>query len=361
MTPPVLRFVDRHLSSRSRTILGVAVGLLLVVLLLDMRLRAKLIRSSFPDDSDKYYLPPPEQLKVASMGYREAAADLVWIGAIQHAADRRYFAGRRFPWLERYVDAVLALNPYMLKVYLWIDGTLTYARGRMTNRDWRRTIHYMERGHRAFPRNWELLFKLACARTELRTKDPAQRSRNMRLAADYLWKAHLVKGGPPWLGSLAARYWSEEGQWMLAYRRTLEEFKSTDSESVRREMGDRLADMLSRSAGGMSLVERYGRLGLPTVGNPAALGLFLLGEILQQERVFSESRERVSQLAAEKDRFDAGRKRCLSYGPSDLFALLGECETTVDASDVKTTSPTARPPARPPASGPIPPEATHGP
>jgi len=352
----VLRFFDRHLGSRSRTVLVVAVGLVLVVFGMDMRLRAKLIRSSFPDDSDKYYLPPPEQLKVVSMGYREAVADMVWIGAIQHAADRRYFAGRRFPWLERYVDAVLALNPYMLKVYLWIDGTLTYARGRMTNRDWHRTIHYMERGHRAFPRNWELLFKLACAWTELKAKDPSARSRNMRLAADYLWKAHLMKGGPPWLGSLAARYWSEEGQWLLAYRRTLEEFKSTDNKSVRREMGDRLADMLSRSAGGMSLVERYSRLGVPTLGNPAAFGMFLMGEILQQERVFSEGRERVSRLAAEKDRFDAGRQRCLSYGPSDLYALLGQCPTSDDASAVTPTPP----PSPEPAGRRSPPESPHG-
>lgn len=332
-------------------ILGVAVGLVLVVFLLDLRTRARLIRSSFPDDADKYYLPPPAQLKVASMGYLEAVADLVWIGAIQHAADRRLVSGRRFPWLERYVDAVLALNPYTLKVYLWIDGTITYARGRMTNRDWRRAIHYMERGHRAFPRNWELLFKLACAWTELRTKDPAERSGNRRLAANYLWKAHLVGGGPAWLGSLAARYWSEEGQWMLAYRRTLEEFKSTDSKSVRQELGDRLADMLSLSAGGMTLVERYGRLGLPTVGNPGALGLFLLGEILQLERVFSEGKHQVSKLATEKDRFDVGRARCLPYGSSDLYAVLGECDPTADASGLKPA----------PDPRPTPPEPTHGP
>jgi len=344
----VLRFLDRHLSPLSRALLGVAVGLVLVIFLLDLRTRAKLIRASFPDDADKYYLPPPQQLRVASMGYREAAADLVWIGAIQHAADRHYYSGRRFPWLERYVDAVLALNPYMLKVYLWTDGTLTYARGRLSNRNWRRAIHYMERGHRAFPRNWELLFKLACAYTELQVKDPAERSKNMRLAADYLWKAHLVGGGPPWLGSLAGRYWSEEGQWMLAYRRTLEEFKSTDSRSVRREMRDRLSDLLSRGAGGTSLVERYGRLGVPTVGNPAAWGMFLMGEILQQERAISEGEERLIKLAAEKDRFDAAKARCLPYGSSDLYALLGPCEPTDDASPVKTPRPTSPEPAHGP-------------
>ncbi len=339
----LLHFFDRHLSSSSRSVIGVALSLVLVVFMLDLRVRAQVVRSSFPDDADKYYLPPPDYLKVASMGYQESAADLVWIGAIQHAADRRYYSGKRYPWLERYVDAVLALNPYMLKVYLWTDGTLTYARGRMTNEDWRRTIHYMERGHRAFPRNWELLFKLACGWTELHTKSAAERSRNTRLAADYLWKAHMVGGGPPWLGSLAARYWSEEGQWMLAYRRTLEEFKSTDNKTVRREMGDRLADMLSRSAGGMSIVERYGWLGVPTVGNPAALGMYLLGDILNQERFISEGQQQVRQLEKEKDRFDASRQRCMPYGSSDLFALLGPCEPTADASE--TPSATAVEPA----------------
>ncbi|MFH2006433.1 MAG: hypothetical protein ABI333_07600 [bacterium] len=325
----------RHLSSASQAILGVAVGIALVVFLLDLRVRAQRLRGSFPDEADKYYLPPPDTLRITSMGYREAAADLVWIAAIQHAADRRYVGGERFPWLEQYVDAVLALNPFLLKVYLWTDGTLTYARGRLRNRDWRRAIHYLERGHRAFPRNWELLFKLACAYTELRTKSRARRSRNMRIAADYLWKAHMVGGGPAWLPSLAARYWSEEGQWMLAYRRALEEFKSTELRSVRQEMGDRLAEMLSRSAGGMSLVEHFARLGVPTAGNPAVLGAFLVGEVLQTERVLSESKQQVQEVARQKDRFDRSWQRCLPYGSSDLFSVLGACDRSGDATSTR--------------------------
>lgn len=313
------------LSPLGRGLIAVALAVTLVVLLLNARTNAQFQRASFPDEMDRYYLPPPEYLKVASLGYREAAADLVWVATIQHGSDRRIVRGGRFPWLEQYLDATLALNPYMLKVYLWADGALTYARGRMRNRDWRRTIHYLERGHRIYPRNWELLFKLACAYTEMHTKDEGQRSQWRRRAADYLWKAHLVGGGPPWLGSLAARYWSEEGQWLLAYRRALEEFRSTEDPRVKREMAERLADLLSRTAGGHSLVAQFSRQTLPALGNPAAAGLFLVGEILLHKQVYTESDRRVREMEAERQVFDDAHARCLPYGSGDLFVILGPC------------------------------------
>lgn len=320
-------WLSRNLSSTSRVLLGVSLGATVVALLLCHRAHAQFHRASFPDEVDRYYLPPPTALKVASLGYREAVADLVWVATIQHGSDRRLQRGGRFPWLELYLDATLALNPYQLKVYLWADGTLTYSRGGMKNRDWRTTIHYLEQGHRRFPRSWELLFKLSCAYTELQTRDEAERSRWRRLAADYLWKAHLVGGGPPWLASLAARYWSEEGRWHLAYRRTLEEFKATEDENVKREMADRLADLLSHSAGGTSLSAHFARLSLPVLGNPAAAGLLLTGEILQERQVWAESEGKLREMEEGRKAFDEEHRRCLPYGSADLFVLLGSCAT----------------------------------
>ncbi len=323
-----MNLILRHLSGPSRQILLMALVGAVVVFMLDLRVRAQLVRGSFPDAADKYYLPPPETLQVASLGYREAAADLIWVATIQHATDRKsYGASKPFPWLERYLDSVLALNPYQRKVYVWADGTLTYGRGRLTNDNWFRAIEYLERGHRVFPRDWELLFKLASAYTELRTDDPQKRRRWMRRAADYLWKAHLVGGGPPWLGSVAARYWSEEGQWLLAYRRTLEELKATERPRVKEEMKLRLGELLNRSAGGRSMVAAFGRLALPVVANPAAQGLYLVGEALQRRWVRSASRSRVEAVAEQKDAFDRRHRQCLPYGSSDLFMLLGPCPT----------------------------------
>lgn len=319
------RTVTSHLSEGSRVVLTVAALLVLVVYMLDFRVRAVVVRESFPDAADRYYLPSPSVLQVASLGYREAAADLVWVATIQHASDRRPVAGRVFPWLERYLDSVIALNPYMLKLYLWADGTITYARGRLNNEEWRRSIHYLELGQRRFPRNWEILFKLASAYTELRTRDPQKRSAWMRRAADYLWKAHLVGGGPSWLGSLAARYWSDEGQWLLAYRRTLEELKATEDPSVRREMSDRLATLLTRTSGGHTLVEGLARIGGLAVGSPNAPGLLLVAEAVWRERRERESLRRVQAVESQKAAFDRDHHRCLPYGSADLFALLGPC------------------------------------
>lgn len=343
------RWLFGHLSAPSRGLLTTAAGITLVVLLVYCRGNAQFQRASFPDQLDRYYLPPPDYLKLTSLGYREAAAHLVWVATIQHGTDRRVVEGRRFPWLEQYLDATLALNPYMLKVYLWADATLTYARGPMQNEAWLRAIHYLERGHRMFPNNWELLFKLACAHTEMKSDDEALLSRWRRTAADYLWKAHLVGGGPPWLGSLAAKYWSEEGRWMLAYRRALEEFKATEDSEVKRQMAERLADLLSRSSGGQVLVGQFGRLAMPALGNPGTAGLVLLGEILQEKQVFSQSDMQVRQMETEREAFDEEHRRCLPYGSSDLFVLLGSCPSPTAPFFAGSASSARHPPSGAPS------------
>jgi len=318
--PPTSR-----LSPISRAIIAGAALLTLLVFVYGFRVNALLIRSSFPDDV-QYYLPPAKYAPVLSLGYREAAADLTWVAVIQHASDGNFYHGKRFPYLERYLDTIITLNPYLFKLYLWADGTITYARGKLTDELWQLTIRYLEIGHRYFPESWELLFKLSCAYTEMEPPDRAQRSRNRRRAADYLWKAHLVGGGPSWLGSLAARYWSDEGQWMLAFRRALEEYQATDNPEVKAGMERRLADLLGRSSTGTTMVDRFARLGVPTAANPGGLALFLVGEGLQQRLRSAETAAYLDTVSAHKDAFDQAHRRCLPYGSSHLFAILGECE-----------------------------------
>ena len=105
-------------------------------------------------------------------------------------------------------------------------------------------------------------------------------------------------------------------------------------------MGDRLATLLSRSAGGMTLVEHYARLALPTLGNPAATGAFIAGDALRRQSVFLEARSAVAKVAARKEQFDRVYRRCLPYGSSDLFVLLGDCRSLTspgDATDLRHT------------------------
>jgi hypothetical protein len=313
----------------SRGLIGGAAFLTLLVFVYGLRVNAVILRASFPDEVT-YYLPPPEYAPALALGYREAAADLIWVATIQHTAERRILSGRRFPFLERYLDTVIALNPYNLKLYLWADGTITYGRGRLTNELWWLSIRYLRRGHQAFPGNWEILFKLGCAFTELEAASDAQRSAYRRTAADYIWKAHLVGGGPHWLGSLAARYWSDEGQWLLAYHKTLEEYEATEDPAVRAVMESRLVDLMSRSTSGTALVDLIAGLGLPALGSPGMQPLFLLGDRLQRLRISSLTGAQIDEVSGGKARFDQAHRRCLPYASSSLFALLGECDRLKD-------------------------------
>ena len=89
-------------------------------------------RATFPPDEDVLYLPPPGQLRVMSMGYREVIADLVWIRAVIFAGDR--IGSQNFSWILRYVDAIVHLVPTFRRPYDWAGITAVYN-GQIVNRE----------------------------------------------------------------------------------------------------------------------------------------------------------------------------------------------------------------------------------
>lgn len=99
---------------------------------------------------DVYLLPPPEELKNATFGYRAAAADMIWAQLLveygRHWADKQ-----DFPDLEKYVDAIIALDPTFPAVYRYVDTLLVFRPVRGTEQDARKARAYLERGLRERP------------------------------------------------------------------------------------------------------------------------------------------------------------------------------------------------------------------
>ncbi len=100
---------------------------------------------------DLYALPPPEELKVATLGYRSAAVDLLWakmlVGYGTHFEEKT-----RFPDVTHYLDAILVLDPDYRPAYRYADTLLFYHPGGVADASDIATIRvYMNRAFAARP------------------------------------------------------------------------------------------------------------------------------------------------------------------------------------------------------------------
>jgi tetratricopeptide (TPR) repeat protein len=299
-------------------------------------------RRSFPESVEKYYLPPTSVLRAASLGYNEALADLVWVKTILYFGERMQTT-RQYSHLTRYLDAVIALDPHFRKVYLWAGAVTMYNFNRITNETVKQSIRYLEKGHEMFPKDWEILFALASNYLrELRAESPEQAARYRRIGADYLWKAANIGKGPPYLHSLAAKVWSEQGRWEVAYTRLKKVFASTNDPRVRKSVRQRMAELLLTGSDQVLAVERLaGLAGVATSIGGSGAPLASVVELGFQSRVQDTSKQEVENLAEQHERLKKKWKSSLPYAPLDLFVVLGErrepplgaAKDTVDLSE----------------------------
>jgi hypothetical protein len=102
------------------------------------------------ESGDVVAFPPPDELRVAVLGWDAAAVDLLWAKLLVeygvHFADRRDFTE-----IPRYVDAILALEPGYASLYKDVDTMLAYRPMQGTEADVRLARGYLERGTRERP------------------------------------------------------------------------------------------------------------------------------------------------------------------------------------------------------------------
>jgi hypothetical protein len=105
---------------------------------------------------DVFLLPPPNQLRVMTLGYRAAATDLLWAKLLleygMHGQEKR-----AFPDVGRYVDGIIALEPDYASIYDFVDTIIVYPPGpEGTADDARMARRYLERGMRERPYDGKL-------------------------------------------------------------------------------------------------------------------------------------------------------------------------------------------------------------
>jgi hypothetical protein len=99
---------------------------------------------------DVYVLPPPEELKVMSLGYKAALADALWAKLLVDYG-MHWFDKRPFTDITKYIDAILALEPDHKLVYRYVDTLLVFRFPQGTREDALLARQYLERGTRERP------------------------------------------------------------------------------------------------------------------------------------------------------------------------------------------------------------------
>ena len=171
----------------------VALGLLVVAAL-------SLVEAQRPDHrraAELAFLPKGEYLKVAVLGYRQAAADLIWIKAVQHLGERKPSA-QSYLWAYHAADVLTDLDPKFAMAYQSV-GTIL---GVWAERP-KESIAILTKGMQHNPTVWELPFYVGYVYFYV-LNQPGD-------AAKYFQIASELPGAPEYLPRLAARMTVEGG------------------------------------------------------------------------------------------------------------------------------------------------------
>lgn len=109
--------------------------------------------------AETLYLPPVVVLRVMSMGYQTALADILFVRAHAYFLSH-FFVDRIFGWLDNYTTAITGLDPDNPKVYLWAAQVAKL--GQIINDDTvERSNGFLSAGIERFPQDWRLHMDLA--------------------------------------------------------------------------------------------------------------------------------------------------------------------------------------------------------
>ena len=160
-------------------------GVVTVLVALD-RQRPPLVRAG-----ELSYLPKGEYLKVAVLGYRQLAADLIWLKVVQHFGERQQTqAGYR--WAYHAVDVLTDLDPKFSFAYLAGGTVLGVWAGLVPE-----SIELLTKGMRYNPQVWQLPFTAGY--------DYYYELHDVAMAAKYFRIAAMLPGCPEYVPKLAAR------------------------------------------------------------------------------------------------------------------------------------------------------------
>jgi len=194
---------------------------------------------------DEPYAPAPDTAPLVTLGYRELAADLLFLRL------KGYFGGRESTanGVAALVEAIVALDPGFHRAYEWGARAITLASRGIDNAAYLRAIAVLEAGARQFPDDWRLPYLAGEIYTQdLVTRDPAQR-RAWDEHGTLLTESAIRKpNAPAEVATWAATMRTRLGQHQRAVDGLREMLLVTDDDRARARLLAKLADLEHASA-----------------------------------------------------------------------------------------------------------------
>jgi hypothetical protein len=176
------------------------------------------------------YLPDGEYLRIASLGYRELAADLLWLQAIQVMGQRKV-SEQEGRWLYQAIDTLTTIDPKFVRAYEAGSHALCtlVVLPKESNR-------LLEKGMRHNPQEWKLPFLLGI-NYYFELADDERAAESMALAA-------RLPGAPENLARLAAKLFVSAKSPQQAVEFLAKVYEESTDENVRQLLEIRLKESI---------------------------------------------------------------------------------------------------------------------
>ena len=217
-------------NSMAKTLCGIALILGFVLLGIGAALSLEHERPSRVRAEELAYLPKGQYLRLASLGYRQIVADIIWLQAVQHlGAPRDTSQGYR--WTYHAVDVLTDLDPAFVRAYQAAGTILGVWAGRTQE-----SIAILKKGMQHNPEVWQLPFLIGYDYF-YELCDPSSAARYLQIAA-------VLPGAPEYLPRLAARMAVEAGDPQAALE-FLERFiRQTDDQRLQDILTERMKHVM---------------------------------------------------------------------------------------------------------------------
>lgn len=218
-----MRAIPRQLALwASGTVLAMSLGVIQIPLIHWSNSKPKLQQLT--------YLPSGDYLRMAALGYREMAADLLWLQAIQVMGERK-LSEETGHWLYHLLDRITTLDPKFVRAYeagshaLCILVLLPEESNRL-----------LEKGMQHNPQEWKLPFLLGI--------NYYFESGDDEKAAEAMAKAARLPGAPESLARLAAKLFVSAKSPQQAVELLAKVYEETSDENVRKMLEIRLKESI---------------------------------------------------------------------------------------------------------------------
>ncbi len=222
-----------------------ALLVLAVVAILDLRLLALRHASLTRRVRDEATVPSSSTMRIASLGHREWAADLLWSAALLYFGESvATHSQQRF--LQRYATTLEDVDPQFRRSFLW-GATISIYNARQIKRESVvDAISHLERGLRSFPNDGEMLYQLGFDyyfELPRFAENAEERTELKRRGAEYLRRAAAVGYGPPWMALSVAQALRDVGLVDRAVDQLRDAYVRTEEPAVRARLRAQIEEL----------------------------------------------------------------------------------------------------------------------